>query len=115
MDLQVQKINQPFYKKIYKDILDKKFPEKRDACKILLDKENLSVWDIIELNQKIFGSTDKELEDFNQRHRSYQDSDIMEILDYQKKNKLNNSQVANHFKLSRNTVTKWKRLFVSRI
>jgi hypothetical protein len=35
------------------------------------------------------------------------------MLDYQKKNKLTNSQLAKHFKLSRNTVTKWKRLFVS--
>lgn len=31
--------------------------------------------------------------------------------DYQKNNNLNSSQLANHFKLSRNTMAKWKKMF----
>jgi|SRR6218665_412683 len=98
----------PDYKRIYSDILTKKYPHKREERKTLLAKESLSVLGIIELNKKIFGIPDKE----NQKHHSYSKSDILYILDYQKKHKLNNLQLANHFKLSRNTVAKWKKRFM---
>ncbi|SMP94191.1 hypothetical protein SAMN05421679_105273 [Epilithonimonas pallida] len=101
----------PDYKNIYLDILQKKYPHKKEECRILLSKENLSVLNIIELNQRIFGK-DKESMQFNQKHRSYKKSDILNILDYQKKYKLNNCELANHFKLSRNTVAKWKKMFL---
>ena len=99
------------YKQIYSDILDKKFPEKSLECYSILNKRNLSAIDIIELNKKIFESN-KEAEHVNQKYRSYNKSDIFKVLEYQKKHKLNNSQLARHFKLSRNTVTKWKKLFL---
>lgn len=101
----------PDYHRIYNDIIDKKYPEKKEACKALLNKKELSVLDIIELNNKIFGLPDRATETFNQKHRSYDTSAILKILDYQKTYKLNNSELAQHFKLSRNTVTKWKKLF----
>ena len=107
------KNNQPDYKTIYTDILHKKYPEKKAECFPLLEKENLSVLDIIELNKKIFGIADKETQAENQKHRSYSKSDILKILDYQKKHKLNNSQLSKHFKLSRNSVTKWKKMFLT--
>lgn len=53
------KNNQPDYKTIYSDILHKKPPEKKAECFPLLEKENLSVLDIIELNKKIFGIADR--------------------------------------------------------
>ncbi len=101
----------PDYHRIYNDIINKKHPEKKEACKALLNKKELSVLDIIELNNKIFGLPDRATETFNQKHRSYDTSAILKILDYQKIYKLNNSELAQHFKLSRNTVTKWKKLF----
>lgn len=104
--------NLPDYKTIYLDILHKKFPQKIKECSSLLQKETLSTIDIIELNKKIFGPADKETQAENQKHRSYHKSDIFYILDYQKKHRLNNSQLANHFKLSRNTVAKWRKLLV---
>lgn len=55
---------------------------------------------------------DSETKNINKKHRSYSKSDIIKILNHQKKNQLNNSQLARHFGLSRNTVTKWKRLFL---
>ncbi|AZB32679.1 MULTISPECIES: helix-turn-helix domain-containing protein [Chryseobacterium] len=103
----------PNYHQIYNDIINKKYPSRKEECRFLLNKENLSVLDIIELNRRIFGISDQRTEAFNQSHRSYNKSSILMMLDYQKKNKLTNSQLAKHFKLSRNTVTKWKRLFVS--
>lgn len=99
------------YKQIYSDILDKKFPEKSLECYSILNKRNLSAIDIIELNKKIFESN-KETEHINQKYRSYNKSDILKILDYQKKHKFNNSQLALHFKLSRNSVAKWKKMFL---
>lgn len=110
MDRKIQKII-PDYKTIYTDILERKFPDKKEEYKYLLDKETFSVADVIELDKKIFGIT-IENEKFNQRHRSYTEAAILEMLCYQKKNKLNNKELAFHFKLSRNTVTKWKKIFL---
>ncbi|MGC4128924.1 MAG: helix-turn-helix domain-containing protein [Bergeyella sp.] len=106
------KNNQPDYKTIYRDILQKKYPEKKQECLPLIrEKKNLSVLDIIELNIKIFGTSPETFEE-NQKHRSYSKSDILKILDYQKKHNLNNIELARHFKLSRNTVAKWKKMFL---
>lgn len=99
----------PNYKQIFKDILDRKYPEKRNACENILNKTTLSIVDVIEINTKIFG---KGIINNSQKFRSYKKSDILNILDYQKENGLNNSQLANHFRLSRNTVSKWKKLFI---
>lgn len=109
MDRKKQKISQPHYKKIYSDILTKKFPEKINECKSILSKKELSILDIIQLNQQIFGYN--EICSDNQRLRSYDDQSIVEILEYQKKNNLNNTQLSIHFKLSRNTIAKWKSNF----
>ena len=102
----------PDYKLIFTDILDKKFPHKKEKYHILL-KKNLSAIEIIELNNSIFGTSNKEQQSENQKYRSYSKSDILKILDYQKKHKLNNSQLSKHFKLSRNSVTKWKKMFLT--
>ncbi|KMQ68564.1 transposase [Chryseobacterium sp. FH2] len=103
--------NTPDYKKIYSDMINIKYPEKKEICDQLLSKANLSTLDIIEISRILFNKSSKESSGFNQRHRSYNKSTIFQILEYQKKNKLNNSQLAKHFKLSRNTVTKWKNQF----
>ncbi|WP_434981069.1 helix-turn-helix domain-containing protein [Daejeonia sp. YH14] len=99
-----QEIN---YKRIFIDIISQKFPEKKEICKTIAEKKHLSGVDIIEINEKIFGNNAQ-----NQRHRSYTKSDILKILDYQKKHHLNNSELSKHFGISRNTITKWKRIFV---
>ena len=69
------------YKQILSDILDKKFPYKKEECLPLLKKDTLSAIHIIEINERIFGTTDKETNSFNQKHRSYSKSDIFHILD----------------------------------
>lgn len=97
----------PDYKRIYSDILTIKYPHKISECEGILSKKTVSVLDVIKLNTIIFGSFKD-----NQKHRSYDKATIFEILNYQKKNKLNNSQLALHFKLSRSTIAKWKKHFV---
>lgn len=103
--------NQPNYKRIYSDIIERKFPHKKAECEKLLGKKLLSAVDILALNKKIFETKDQNIQKMNQKLRSYNTSDILRILDYQKKHKMNNLQVAEHFGLSRNTMTKWRRMF----
>jgi len=57
--------------------------------------------------------SDKEKIRDNQKLKSYDKNTILQILDYQKKHHLNNTELALHFKLSRNTVAKWKKIFCS--
>ncbi|WP_117590729.1 helix-turn-helix domain-containing protein [Chryseobacterium sp. FH2] len=102
-------MRQPYYKKIYSDILTKKFPGKINECQSILSKEELSVLDIIQLNERIFGC--HEISADNQRLRSYDNQSISKILEYQKKYDLNNTQLSIHFKLSRNTIARWKSKF----
>lgn len=104
--------NTPDYKKIYRDIIEKKYPEKKEICSKIMISESLSILDVIKLNALIFHENNKENSVHNQYLRSYDKKTILKILDFQKKNHCNNSQLARHFKLSRNTVTKWKKLFL---
>ncbi|WP_353164355.1 helix-turn-helix domain-containing protein [Empedobacter brevis] len=110
MDKKIQ-IKQPDYKQIFLDILEEKYPNKKEKCSDILNQEPLSIIEIIALNKIIF-DTDKENEKSNQKHRSYSKAAIFKILDYQKEHHLNNSQLANHFNLSRNTIAKWKKVFL---
>ncbi|WP_223605521.1 helix-turn-helix domain-containing protein [Chryseobacterium sp. OSA05B] len=103
--------SQPNYKRIYSDIIDQKFPHKKLECEKLLKKKMLCAVDIIELNTRIFGATDQDIKKVNKKLRSYNRTDILHVLDYQKNHKMNNMQVAEHFGLSRNTMTKWRRMF----
>lgn len=107
MDKKESKIT-PNYKRIYNDILNEMFPEKKHKFNDILSKPNLSSLDIINLNSKIF---EKEYKP-ERKYHSYNKSDILEMLDYQKKYKLNDSQLAKHFKISRNSVAKWKKIFL---
>lgn len=109
--LDKQKQQSPDYRLIFSDIIDKKFPHKREYCEKILRKEYLSAIDIMKLNQMIFGASGKIAENFNQKHKSYNKADILEILNYQKNNKLNNLQTSLKFKTSRNTIAKWKKLY----
>lgn len=109
MDKQVQIINiGPNYKQIYHDFIAAKCPDKREFVKGYLSKDSLSLSDVLKINAIIFLDGISE----SQKFKSYDKQAIIEILDYQKKYRLNNSQLASHFKLSRNTVTKWKRIFL---
>ena len=101
----------PDYKKIYKDMIIMKYPDKLALCKPILEKESLSILDVIHLNELLLDSALSDSQIINQRLRSYDKNSILEILTYQKKKGLNNIQLAKHFNLSRNTITKWKRLF----
>lgn len=103
----MKKVKEPDYKKIYSDIVRMNFPSKMEICEEILSKHSLSRLEVITIDKILFGECIN-----NSKHRSYNKKTIFEILDYQKKNNLNNVQLAKHFKISRNTVTKWKKMFI---
>jgi DNA-binding transcriptional regulator YiaG len=104
--------SQPDFRRIYTDILNKKFPEKKSECEKILNKKVFTELDVIAINNIIFPPSTKEIRKSNQQHRSYSKSTIIKILEFQKQHGLNNTKLALHYKLSRNTVSKWKKLFV---
>ncbi len=108
MDQQTSRIN-PNYHRIYRDLIASKFPDRVEEFRSFLLKDVLSAIDIITINQRLFGVSE---ETNNQRLRSYSPNDILQILEYQKKSKMNNSELAAHYKLSRNTISKWKKKFL---
>lgn len=113
MDKEVQKreMSMPDYRRIYEDMIMKKCPEKADLFSSILGKKKLSYFDVLGLSTIISGIQKKETVIFNQMHKSYNNETIKEILEYQNNNNLNNSQLAIHFKISRNTIAKWKKIF----
>lgn len=111
MDQQTQKINRPFYKKIYEEMIHKKYPDKMDYCRCYLEKEEISCIDILSLNQIISKSGYDKYNQVN-KYKSYDTETIINILEFQKKNQLNNSKLSLHFNISRNSITKWKKIFL---
>ncbi|WP_347217386.1 helix-turn-helix domain-containing protein [Chryseobacterium sp.] len=96
----------PDYKKIFEDLIKIKYPEKEKHCKKILKNNTLSALEVLKLNTIIFGYKEE-----NQKFKSYDEIAIKEILDYQKLHRFSNKQLATTFNLSRNTVTKWKKMF----
>jgi len=101
--------NKVNYKKLYSDFLMAHYPEKLEENSKLLSKKKIISLDIIEFDKLI--SKKKDLKE-NNRFKSYDKESICRIIEYQRKNGLNNSQLAKHFNLSRNTITRWKKNFL---
>lgn len=106
----MKKKTTPNYKKIYTDLVEMKYPHKKEECAFFLKKSHLEVMDVIHLNDMLFRNKNKKRLEIDQKYRSYDKNTINWILSYQEKHQLNNTQLANHFKLSRNTVRNWKKL-----
>lgn len=101
----------PDYQRIFSDVLELRFPQKKKECKDILEKDKLTELDVIQLNKIIFGPFNYDAATFNQSHRSYKKDSILKILAYQVEYELNNSQLTSQFKMSRNTITKWKKMY----
>ncbi len=97
------------YKLIYTDLLSKKFPEKQAEFKEILSKKMLNELDVLFISRQLAAVEEPDL--YNGKYKSYCKTTILKILDYQKKNRLNNSELANHFRISRNTIGRWRKLF----
>ncbi|OCK52955.1 hypothetical protein BA768_09970 [Chryseobacterium sp. CBo1] len=102
----------PNYHNIFKDMINKNYPNLKINCEIILQKEILSVLDVIALNKILSGNLNDDLRNKDQKYRAYNECAIIEILQYGQKHKFNNTHLAKHFNLSRNTVAKWKKIFL---
>lgn len=107
----MEKINYPNYNDIYRDLIKKKFPQRSEEFKPLL-KNNLDILSVIKVNKMLFGEEDSSDTQNSQKYRSYDKEAILRILNYQKIYRLNNVQTAKVFNVSRNSLTKWRRLFL---
>ena len=103
----------PDYRRIYEELIRKKFPEQWNALQPFLVHKQLTYFEVNRLNELLFGQKNKAQQAQAQKYKSYDKETILKILDYKKKHKLNNTQLALHFKLSRNTVAKWLKIFDS--
>lgn len=104
--------NRPLYRKLYADMIRDKYPECEALCKHYFKKQHWTALDVLEVNQLLFSKKkNKQGVSVDQKHRAYDEESIKQILLYQQKNGLNNSQIANKYGLSRNTISKWRRLF----
>lgn len=104
--------NRPYYHKLYADLIREKYPNKEQACCDYLKKEHWTALDVIQVNEVLFGSKkNRQDRKIDQQHRAYDSESIKQILLHQQKNRLSNIEVANKYGVSRNTISKWKRLF----
>jgi DNA-binding transcriptional regulator YiaG len=96
------------YNLLYTEMLAQNFPEKgkTQAAQRFLKTDKKAI-EIINFNQFI----SDENQTVNKRHISYDEPSILEILTYQDDNKLNSTQVAKLFNISRITLRKWKKHF----
>lgn len=109
MDEKTRRITmQVNYKNIFRDIIRFKHPDKKIACEAILNKLELDSLDVWHLNKLIFGrESEGDLQ--SKRYQSYDFKTIEKILDYQKEYQLNNTETAQKFNLSRNTLNSWKK------
>lgn len=98
----------PDYQKIFQDMLNYHFVEHDQALSDILKKGALTSIDVMQLNNRLFY---KRKEQSSSAHKAYDKSSIKKILQYQRIHQLNNTELAKHFGISRNTIAKWKHIY----
>lgn len=107
----MESYSSPNYTRIYQDIIEQKYPEKKESCLNLLTKKKLTTREIIQMNTLIFGVENRsQFSENNSKFRCYDQETVQYILKYQITHQLNNTETASHFKISRNTLAKWKKM-----
>lgn len=101
----------PDYARIYSDLIQLKFPELQNEMQEYLQIKKIGYFDIQQINKKLFGEKKHEQLSIEQKYKAYDVATILEMLRYQKEYGYTNTQLANHFRLSRNTVANWKKTF----
>lgn len=96
-------LERPYYHKIFKDMINDHCPNKLLQVQDLI-KPNMSELDVIKLNTILFKKNTK-----SSKYKSYNQTTVLEILNFQKSNNMSNIQLAKHFGISRNTIAKWKK------
>jgi len=101
----------PDYGKIFTDIIALKFPDRSEEFKNILNAKEFSVFEVISINNRLFGEKRTEQTVLERRYRAYDKQSILTILRFQKKQKLRSSELAVIYGISRNTIKKWIDIF----
>lgn len=110
----ISKNEGPDYKRIYRDLIAIEFPDKINDTKFFFSKcGNWSNSDVLKFHRFLYNTKEGYVTD-NNKHKSYDKETIIEILEYQRKNNLNNLETSKHFGVSRNSITKWRKIFLSK-
>jgi|SRR5690606_20077126 len=114
MDTKIQLTNseytKPDFGRIFRELAAKENIS-AEQQKQLFSRKEWNNLDVIQANEQLFRRQSKENLAFNQKHKAYDEESIKEILEYQRKHKLNNAEITRMFKLSRNTIAKWHKVF----
>jgi|SRR5690606_483767 len=100
----------PDFGRIFQEIAQKKEHSESLIGHIAGIKEWNSL-NVIKTSEKVVEKPDGENLKLNRTHRAYDEQSVKEILKYQKINNLNNSEMMMLFKVSRNSISKWKKMF----
>lgn len=101
-------LDTPNYKRIYLDIIQELFPNRwEELRRFFSNKAQFSSSDVRVINKILFGSQENK---YNAKLRVYSQQEITDILKEQKKLRLNNSQAAIRFNVSRNSIIKWNKI-----
>ncbi|ROH97483.1 hypothetical protein BCF50_2330 [Chryseobacterium daecheongense] len=105
----------PNYNKIYHDMLKKEHPEKLKDPSIrrLLSKLHTTE-DILKFNDKLFTQS-REKQQNNQKLKTYDKQTMLKLLQYQDKHGFSTSYMSKKYKISRTTITKWRKTFEEEI
>ncbi|MCD9855717.1 hypothetical protein LUD75_13420 [Epilithonimonas sp. JDS] len=99
----------PNYTKIYLDLI--KFRKKDDVISdSLLEKINniKIVKDVLEIERELFKNDNSA---YNQKLRCYDEKTVKSILEHQRLNKITNTELGQKYKVSRNTIAKWRKIY----
>lgn len=101
-----QYINKPNYAKLYLDMAAYYNIALSTDLQLAISKMVNTV-DVLRVNKTIFQSSAYSLQQGN----AYQEADVLQILKFKREYKLSNSATALHFKMSRNTISRWEKLY----
>ncbi|MDR6516248.1 hypothetical protein [Chryseobacterium camelliae] len=101
----------PNYVKIFTDMLKEYDPEKLNDPKIQRQLRNLNTSeDVLNFNEKVFQQS-KEMQKSNQKLKTYDRKTMIKLLKYQQKHGFSTSYMSRKYKISRTTLSKWRKNF----
>jgi|SRR5690606_7439334 len=101
----------PDYQKIYKEITERFHPDKMDKVKTYIQKEEWTSFDVITVSNILINKKKIHGQRIDRQHKAYDEHTIKAILKHQKEYGMNNSEAARFFKISRNTIISWKKIY----
>lgn len=99
----------PNYTRIYLDLIKYKNKENLVSEALVEKIKNIKfVNDVLEIEKELFKNDNLE---YNQKLKCYDETTVKGFLRYQKANNMTNVELSDQYKISRNTIAKWKKIY----